>query len=381
VVFGTRPEAIKLAPVIQHLSRRSDVEQRVIATGQHRLLVDQVLELFGIHPALDLRVMQANQRLGALTARILSEIEQDLLTYRPDWVIVQGDTTTAMAAALAAYYQQIRVAHVEAGLRTGDRRNPFPEEINRRFADQIADLHFAPTERARQSLLQEGMDPASIHVTGNTGIDALLEVANRNGHGAGRRLDGRRLLLVTAHRRESFGPELRNICRALRELVTRNPDVRVVYSVHPNPNVTVPVHRELGGLPRFELTPPLDYAQFIDLMKQSFLILSDSGGIQEEAPALGKPVLVLRRHTERVEGIEAGTAKLIGTDQQSIVEETERLLHDPGLYARMAQARNPYGDGHAAERIGRILMGERADGQVPSDHETFREGLTVGGLS
>jgi UDP-N-acetylglucosamine 2-epimerase (non-hydrolysing) len=376
IAFGTRPEAIKLAPVILRFDRHPDVEQRVLVSGQHRQLLDQVLELFGIQPARDLKVMQADQSLGALTARVLHEVEQDLAAYRPDWLIVQGDTTTALASALAAYYQRIPVAHVEAGLRTSDRLNPFPEEINRRFIGQIADLHFAPTERAQQNLLREGVNAATIHVTGNTGIDALLEIASRSrvaplpacgtgtlGHllqGLGRHLPfdaGRqRLLLVTGHRRESFGEELLNVCEALRTLVTRNPDVHVLYAVHPNPNVCTPVRRELEGLPRIHLTHALDYASFVYLMQCSFLILTDSGGIQEEAPSLGKPVLVLRSCTERLEAIEAGTAKLVGTDPDRIVGETERLLRDPALYTRMAQARNPYGDGRAAERIVHQLL-------------------------
>ncbi len=376
IAFGTRPEAIKLAPVIQRLGRHPGVEQRVLVSGQHRQLLDQVLELFGIQPARDLNVMEADQPLGALTARVLHEVEQDLSAYRPDWLVVQGDTTTAFASALAAYYQRIPVAHVEAGLRTSDRLNPFPEEINRRFIGQLADLHFAPTERARQNLLREGVNPATIHVTGNTGIDALLEIAGRNrlaqphAHGIGSsghfleefdqylRLSGdrQRLLLVTGHRRESFGEELLNICAALRRLVKQNPNVHVLYAVHPNPNVCMPVRRELGGLPRVHLTHALDYASFVYLMQCSFLILTDSGGIQEEAPSLGKPVLVLRSRTERLEAIEAGTAKLVGTDPDRIVEETERLLRDPAVYARMAQARNPYGDGRAAQRIVRQLL-------------------------
>ena len=375
IAFGTRPEAIKLAPVIQRLNREPRVEQRVLVSGQHRQLLDQVLELFGIQPDRDLRVMQADQSLGALTARVLHEMEKDLATYRPDWLIVQGDTTTAFASALAAYYQRIPVAHVEAGLRTRDRLNPFPEEINRRFIGQLADLHFAPTERARENLLQEGVDPSTIHVTGNTGIDALLEIASRNrlarvsaeqSGGFDHVLEGfglasfdparERLLLVTGHRRESFGEELLNICKALRTLVTQNPDVHVLYAVHPNPNVCTPVRRELEGLPRVHLTHALDYATFVYLMQCSFLILTDSGGIQEEAPSLGKPVLVLRARTERLEAIEAGTAKLVGTDPDRIVAEAERLLRDPALYARMAQARNPYGDGRAAQRIVQQLL-------------------------
>ena len=358
-IFGTRPEAIKLAPIIRRFELQPNVEHRVMVTGQHRQLLDQVLELFGIRPARDLRVMHADQQLSALTARVLTEVEEDLRAFRSDWVVVQGDTTTALAASLAGYYLRIPVAHVEAGLRTNDRYNPFPEEVNRRLIDHLAHLHFAATEQARANLLREGLDPSTIYVTGNTGIDALLDIASRDGESplpfptAEHR---QHLVLVTAHRRESFGQELSNICRALRALVARNPNVHVIYAVHPNPNVSLPVRRELQGLPRIELLAAVDYLRFVQLMKRSFLILTDSGGIQEEAPSLGKPVLVLRTRTERVEAIEAGTAKLVGTDPDRIVEETEQLLHDPVAYARMAQARNPYGDGHAAERIVEILM-------------------------
>jgi UDP-N-acetylglucosamine 2-epimerase (non-hydrolysing) len=365
-VFGTRPEAIKLAPVIHRLDRQPGVKQRVVVTGQHRELLDQVLGLFSIRPALDLRVMTPEQELGSLTARILQDLEKDFLLHRPDWVIVQGDTTTAFAAALAAFYLRIPVAHVEAGLRTNDRYNPFPEEINRRFVDHIASLHFAPTERARENLLKESVDVATIHVTGNTGIDALLEIASRSSDDdAG--VDGRgsRLVLVTAHRRESFGAELLNICQALRDLVSRNPELHIVYAVHPNPNVTIPVRRALAGVPHIEAVTALDYASFVHLMKRSWLILTDSGGIQEEAPSLDKPVLVMRACTERLEGIEAGTARLVGTDPARIVGETETLLRDFAQYSQMAQARNPYGDGHAGERIVDLLMkrhgAQRAD--------------------
>lgn len=356
-ILGTRPEAIKLAPVIKRLDQHPDVEQRVLVTGQHQELLNQMLDLFEIRPARNLQIMRRNQRLAGLTARVLKEVEQDLLRHKPNWVVVQGDTTSALAAALAAYYLRIPVAHVEAGLRTNDRYNPFPEEINRRFIDHLAQLHFAPTERARLNLLRESLETSSIHVTGNTGIDALLEIASRDANSLPLTvdLDGKRLLLVTAHRRESFGHELLNICRALRTVVERNSDVQVIYSVHPNPNVTNLVRRELESVSRLQLTAPLDYLQFVQLMKRSFIILTDSGGIQEEAPSLGKPVLVLRARTERVEAIDAGTAKLIGTNTERIVEEAERLLNDSAEYARMAQACNPYGDGQAAGRIVNIL--------------------------
>jgi len=356
VAFGTRPEAIKLAPVIQRLRHERGVELRVLVSGQHRLLLDQALELFKIRPDCDLKAMRANQHLGGLTARVLREVERDVLSYRPDWMVVQGDTTTAFAAAMAAYYHRVSIAHVEAGLRTGDRSNPFPEEINRKFISSLADLHFAPTQRARENLLREGIDPETIQVTGNTGIDALLQIAAQAKEGNGCCEQGERILLVTSHRRESFGRELSQVCDALRTLVKRNRDIGVVYAMHPNPNVSALVTRELQGISRVHLIKAPEYASFVGLMKRSFLILTDSGGIQEEAPSLGKPVLVLRSRTERVEAIEAGTAKLVGTDAQKIVEETECLLHDPVLYAQMARANNPYGDGLASERILQILL-------------------------
>lgn len=356
-VFGTRPEAIKLAPVIRCLDVQPSVEQRVVVTGQHRELLDQALDLFSIRPALDLRVMTQEQDLGALTARILGQLAKDFLQHRPDCVVVQGDTATAFAAALAAFYLRIPVAHVEAGLRTNDRYNPYPEEINRRFVDQLASLHFAPTETARANLLKEFIDEGTIHVTGNTGIDALLEVAGRTAHtNPNGEEGGSRLILVTAHRRESFGRELLNICVALRELVTRNPELHILYVIHPNPNVRGPVERALAGVPQIETVAALDYLSFVQLMKRSWLILTDSGGIQEEAPSLGKPVLVMRDRTERVEAIEAGTARLVGTNPAQIVSETEKLLHDFVQYSQMAQARNPYGDGYAAPRIVKLLV-------------------------
>jgi UDP-N-acetylglucosamine 2-epimerase (non-hydrolysing) len=358
VAFGTRPEAIKLAPVIQRLKGVPEVELRILASGQHRSLLDQVLTLFNIQPDYDFHVMEENQHLGSLTARVLCEVERHIISYQPDWMIVQGDTTTAFAAAMAAYYHRVPIAHVEAGLRTGDRFNPFPEEINRKFIGSLANLHFAPTQRARGNLICERIDPAAIHVTGNTGIDALLQIAaqtpNCNSSFSWR--EDQRMLLVTSHRRESFGHELSRVCEALRTLVKRNPDVCVVCAMHPNPNVRGIVERELQGISRIHLIGAPEYASFVRLMKQSFLILTDSGGIQEEAPSLGKPVLVLRSRTERVEAIEAGTAKLVGTDTEKIVDETERLLRDPLLYKCMAQASNPYGDGLASDRIVRTLL-------------------------
>jgi UDP-N-acetylglucosamine 2-epimerase (non-hydrolysing) len=351
-ILGTRPEAIKLASVIKRLDEQPQVEQRVLVTGQHRQLLDQVLDLFGIHPVRDLQVMREGQALGTLTARTLQGIEEDLATSKPDYVIVQGDTTSALAGAMAAYFLRIPVAHVEAGLRTYDPYGPFPEEINRQFIDRLSQLHFAPTEHARLNLLREGLDSATIHVTGNSGIDALLDIASRDGNLICPLHSGDlKLLLVTAHRRESFGLELLNICWALRALALRNHDVRIIYAVHLNPNVSETVLRELKGVPRLQLISNVNFMQFVGLMKQSFAILTDSGGVQEEAPSLGKPVLVLRTRTERVEAVEAGNTKLVGTDAERIVQETEELLRDPSKYARMAQVRHLYGDGQAARRI------------------------------
>jgi UDP-N-acetylglucosamine 2-epimerase len=356
-VFGTRPEAIKMAPVVHELRRHpARVEVRVCVTGQHRQMLDQVLELFEIVPDHDLGLMRDDQSLGELTAAALRALGAVLAMEAPDWVIVQGDTTTAMAAALAAFYRRIPVAHVEAGLRSGDLGHPFPEEANRRIADVVSTLHFAPTAAARDHLLREGADPEGVHVTGNTVIDALRWVAALpppDGVDALAGGDaGPRLLLVTAHRRESFGPALEQVCLALRDLATRYRDsVRVVYPVHLNPRVREPVHRLLGGVPNVTLAPPLDYLRFVHLMKRAHLVLTDSGGIQEEAPGLCKPVLVLREVTERPEAVEAGTARVVGTSRERVVAAAARLLDDPAEYARMAHAVNPFGDGHAARRI------------------------------
>jgi len=319
-----------------------------------------MLDLFAIPVSRNLMVMEVGQRLGAVTARILAGVEEDLVDNRPDWVIVQGDTATAFAAALAGFYLRIPVAHIEAGLRTDDPWNPFPEEINRRFVAQLAQLHFAPTEQARENLIRERVAPERIHVTGNTGIDALLEIIQRGDdaeHAEAGGEDGR-LVLVTAHRRETFGKGLRDVCAALRALASRNPDIHIIYALHPNPNVNEQVRRELDGHPRIKLAEALDYTSFVRIMKRSFLILTDSGGIQEEAPSLHKPVLVLRERSERVEALSAGTARLVGTSPNRIVSEAERLLRDPAAWEAMTQAHNPYGDGHAAERIVQVLLGE-----------------------
>jgi UDP-N-acetylglucosamine 2-epimerase (non-hydrolysing) len=378
-VFGTRPEAIKLAPVLRefHKGRGADpgagggpIRSRTCVTGQHREMLDQVLQLFGIVPDHDLQIMTENQTLAGVAAAALTGLESVIRTERPDWVLVQGDTTTAAAAALAAYYARVRVGHVEAGLRTHDKWQPFPEEINRQVVGAIADLHFAPTGRARDNLLREGVPSERILVTGNTVIDALHWVAaqpwdpGRADEAARERLTAAlagtaRVVLVTAHRRENFGAPLVSICHALRELASRYAHgLRFVYPVHRNPNVWEPVHRLLGDVPNIVLVPPLDYLSLVHVMKRAHLVVTDSGGLQEEAPGLGKPVLVLREVTERPEGVDAHTVKVVGTDQGRIVAETVRLLEDGEAYARMARAINPYGDGHAAPRIvSRLLQG------------------------
>ena len=367
VVLGTRPEAIKLAPVIQELKRHEEVETRVCVTGQHRELLTPFLEVCDIEPDYDLKLMEPDQRPTDLAARALQALGPVLQQERPEWVLVQGDTTTAFAAALAAFHEKVRIGHVEAGLRSGDKYNPFPEEINRRLISHLADLHFAPTAQARENLLRKGILASKIHVTGNTVIDALQMILRRlpplDLKELGIELrDNQRLILVTSHRRESFGPDLEGICRALKRLVEKNSDLVIAYPVHLNPNVHGPVHRILNGIPRVHLLEPLDYLTFVRLMERSYLILTDSGGVQEEAPALNKPVLVLRKRTERPEVLETGAARLVGTATEAIVAATERLLNDQEEYTRMAQAENPYGDGHAAERIVRILLGKGDDG-------------------
>lgn len=367
-VFGTRPEAVKMAPVVRLLAQTAGIEARVCVTAQHRQMLDQVLTLFDIHPDYDLDLMRDNQSLPELSAAIFTSLDPVLIDFKPDWVLAQGDTTTVAITSLLAYYRRIRFGHVEAGLRTYDKWAPFPEEINRRIAGVVADLHFAPTEWARQNLLREGVDDILIKVTGNPVIDALQVVAEQpepeeidgllGGLGIGNReLDskGRQLILVTAHRRENFGQPLEDICAALKALAARG-DVEIVYPVHLNPNVQEPVYRLLGDVPHITLLRPLDYLPLVQLMKHARLILTDSGGIQEEAPGFGIPALVLRDVTERPEGVEAGALKLVGTDTQVIVREATQLLDEPSVYASMAKAVNPYGDGHAAERIVEALL-------------------------
>jgi UDP-N-acetylglucosamine 2-epimerase (non-hydrolysing) len=366
-IIGTRPEAIKMAPVIKALSARSDAfRSTVCATAQHREMLDQVAGLFGIVPDYDLDLMRAGQSPTQVASRILSGMERVLAEDEPDWVLVQGDTTTVMAASVAAFYQGVRVGHVEAGLRTGDKWQPFPEEINRRIAGVVADLHFAPTEKARQNLLDENVAPETVLVTGNTVIDALRWVTSLSLTDAARRqvvdaglgatlngaLDDRRWVLVTAHRRENHGEPLEDICLALKDIADRyRGAIRIVYPVHPNPAVMETVHRMLGGVDEILLTPPLEYMPLVHVMKKCHLVLTDSGGIQEEAPGLGKPVLVLRQTTERPEGVDAGTVRLVGTSREDIVRRTCELLDDDDTYRAMATAVNPYGDGHASGRI------------------------------
>jgi UDP-N-acetylglucosamine 2-epimerase (non-hydrolysing) len=364
-IFGTRPEAVKMAPVIKALEKTSGIESRVCVTAQHREMLDQVLNLFAIHPEIDLNLMRPNQTLTDLTSEILTKIDPVLKAEKPDWVLVQGDTTTVMAAALACYYNRIRIGHVEAGLRTHDKWKPFPEEINRRIASVLVDLHFAPTEHSRQNLLSEGIPPHGIVVTGNPVIDALNEIVSRPAPAEAQelldRLDirpgGRELVLVTAHRCENFGQPFEDIFSAVRTLAERYPDrLELVYPVHLNPNVQEPAYRILSNVPNINLLKPLDYLPMVHLMKRAVLVLTDSGGIQEEATSLGKPTLVLRNVTERPEGVEAGVLKLVGTDPEVILRESCRLLEDPEAYRSMSSARNPFGDGHASERIAQAIL-------------------------
>lgn len=358
-VFGTRPEAIKMAPVVQALAAAPGIEARVCVTAQHRQMLDQVLTLFGITPDIDLDIMKPGQDLTDLTARILAGMRDVLATERPDLLLVHGDTTTTMAAALAAHYARVDVGHVEAGLRSGNIYAPWPEEMNRAIVSRIARVHFAPTETARQALLAENVPDAAIVVTGNTVIDALLEVVARfeaqpeldeQMRARFDFLDDRRMVLVTGHRRENFGAGFENICGALRAIAEDN-HVQVVYPAHLNPNVQEPVKRLLGGVRGVHLIDPQDYQPFVWLMRRAHLIVTDSGGVQEEAPSLGKPVLVMRETTERPEALAAGTVKLVGTDAQAICAEAGRLLQDAAAHAAMARAQNPYGDGKAAARI------------------------------
>nr|WP_235603825.1 UDP-N-acetylglucosamine 2-epimerase (non-hydrolyzing) [Luteimonas sp. JM171]AOH36138.1 UDP-N-acetylglucosamine 2-epimerase [Luteimonas sp. JM171] len=360
VVFGTRPEAIKMAPVIRALQAAPEIETQVVVTAQHRHMLDQVLDLFGISPDEDLNLMQANQGLPDLFARIVTGMTEVITGSKPDLVLVHGDTSTTLATAMAAFYARVPVGHVEAGLRTGDMAAPWPEEMNRRLVAPLTSLHFAPTSRAHANLVSEGIHHSDVHVTGNTVVDALQHVVRRieTEPALAANLDAafpflepsRRLILVTGHRRESFGEGFSRICKAL-ERIAKLRDVQIVYPVHLNPNVQEPVRRLLGGQPNLHLIEPLDYLPFVRLMSQANLILTDSGGIQEEAPSLGKPVLVMRDISERPEAVEAGTALLVGTDPDHILAATARLLESPPTQAEMTNRSNPYGDGHAANRI------------------------------
>ena len=364
-IFGTRPEAVKMAPVIQALRVRPEIESRICVTAQHRQMLDQVLDLFDLHPDFDLDLMRHDQTLAGLTAEIFTRLDPLLKKEKPDWILVQGDTTTVMAASLNAFYHHIRVGHVEAGLRTGDRSQPFPEEINRRVASVVADLHFAPTGRAVANLQTEGIPDWRIALTGNPVIDALNAIISKPVPAAVRdflkekdiRPGWKKMILVTAHRRENFGAPIESICLAIRDLASAYPEqVELVYPVHLNPNIQEPVHRLLDGIPNVTLLPPLEYLSLVHLMRASELVLTDSGGIQEEATGLGKPTLVLREVTERPEGLEAGVLSLVGTDRERIVQETERLLEDRVAYEKMAHASNPFGDGHASEKIVSALL-------------------------
>jgi len=363
VIIGTRPEAIKLAPVVLELARhRAHFETQICVTGQHREMLDQMLRVFGLRPHYDLGVMKAGQDLAEVTAACLTGLGRVMRDERPDLVLVQGDTTTTLAAALAAYYYRIPVGHIEAGLRTGKKYDPFPEEANRRVATHLSDFHFAPTEDARSNLLLEGVSPGNISVTGNTVIDALLLTQARLAEEPSLAVDelgptdGLRIILLTAHRRESFGLPFRRICEAVRALAERRRDVLVVYPVHLNPNVQGPVREILDGLPNVKLLGPMDYVSFVACMQRAYILLTDSGGIQEEGPSLGKPVLVMREVSERPEAIAAGAACLTGTDPEGIIGAVSSLLDDPACYKRMTSRPNPYGDGHAAERIVQFLI-------------------------
>lgn len=360
-VFGTRPEAIKMAPLIRQLESSSLIDNKVCISGQHQEMLESVLKLFQIRPDFDLKVMEKNQDLSQLTAKILNGLSNILKTFKPQLIFIHGDTTTALAASLAAFYHRIPIAHVEAGLRTWDINSPWPEEANRKLAGSLSNLHFAPTEQAQRNLLKEGVAPENIYVTGNTVIDALMEIIHKLDKEPELTLllneeysylnNGNRIILVTGHRRENFGAGFTRICQSLANIAKRRPDINIVYPVHLNPNVQQTVHALLDGINNIYLIPPVDYLPFIYLMRKSCLILTDSGGIQEEAPALGKPVLVMRDTTERPEALAAGTVRLVGSDPDTITREVESLLTNPQIYQQMSQAQNPYGDGKAAARI------------------------------
>ena len=360
-VFGTRPDAIKMAPVVLELRRCADkVDLKVAVTGQHREMLDQVLSTFEIVPDYDLKIMQPRQSLFDITTRVLTGMERVLEESQPDIVLAQGDTNTTFAAALAAFYKKVAFGHVEAGLRTANKYDPFPEEMNRRLASQLTDLHFAPTQAAVDNLIREGISAEKISVTGNTVIDALLVVAQRpyqfEDESVAKACSSEKMILVTAHRRENWGEPMQDVCRAIKRILREHPEANVIFPVHRNPIVRDAVFPELQNEERVLLIEPPEYVPFVHLLKSAYLILSDSGGVQEEAPSLGKPVLVLRRTTERPEGVSAGSAKLVGTDADVIVEEANRLLNNSADYQRMAQVKNPYGDGKAAEKIAKAIF-------------------------
>lgn len=360
-VFGTRPEAIKMAPLVKKLNEEPEIESILCVTAQHREMLDQVLELFELVPDYDLNIMKQNQTISQITSNVLMGLEEIFKKEKPDIVLVHGDTTTTFAASLAAFYQQIRVGHVEAGLRTYDKYSPYPEEMNRILTGHISDLHFAPTERNRQNLLREAIPDEAIYITGNTVIDALLQVAGKPYEFEDETLktidfEKRRVITVTCHRRENLGENMEQIFRAIRDIAEEFEDTEIIYPVHMNPKVRETASKVLGNAGRIHLIEPLQYQPFVNLMAKSYLIITDSGGMQEEAPSLGKPVLVVRRETERPEAVEAGTVKLAGVSRDTIYQMTKELLTDQEAYGKMARAVNPYGDGHACERITRILL-------------------------
>ena len=372
-VFGTRPEAIKMAPLVKELEKCDEIESVVCVTAQHRQMLDQVLEIFDLRPAYDLDIMQARQSLSGITTRALTGLEEVIGKEKPDVVLVHGDTSTTFAGALAAYYNQVKVGHVEAGLRTYDKYQPYPEEMNRRLTGALTDLHFSPTPLAKEHLLKENVAEDSIYVVGNTVIDALAHTLQEDYTFSLPSLNqidfkNKRVIAITAHRRENLGQPLVNICQAVRRLVEDFPDVEVVYAVHKNPAVMEPVYRLLGDIPRVHLTDPLDLKDMHNLMNRSYMVMTDSGGLQEEVPSMGKPVIVLRNVTERPEGVEAGTLKLAGNEEENIYRLARQLLEDEVLYAQMAQAKNPFGDGQASRRIVESILfafGRRAERPEP----------------
>ena len=360
-IFGTRPEAIKMAPLVKELEKREGIESKICVTAQHREMLDQVLELFDIKPDFDLNIMKTKQSLTGITNRILEGLEDIFKEEKPDMILVHGDTTTTFSSALAAYYQQIKVGHVEAGLRTFDKYFPFPEEMNRKLTGAIADLHFSPTKGAKNNLLREGVDESSIYITGNTVIDAMLNKVEEDYDFENEELNkidfkNKKVIMITAHRRENWGEGISNICEALNQIVNENKDVELVYLVHLNPIVKDMVHEKLGGKERIHLLNPLDTKETHNLMNKCFMVMTDSGGLQEEAPHLGKPVLVLRDVTERPEAVEYGTVKLVGTNKEKIIDEANILINSKEAYEKMSKAVNPYGDGKASERICDAIM-------------------------